>query len=805
MSIRDSLAYVGEGQVLTIVDVSNPAQPTRRSELPLAGNVYGIQLVNNLAYTVSRQQASYEVAKASELAIVDVGNPASPALRGRYLLEGQVDELQVINSFGYLTIYKDTGTSELQIVDIRDPVNPALRGRYIFPPHITITESQVIGNYAYLVILDDITDRNWLQILDVTNPTNIKPRGTIVIPGLVVSHYGWPLGNGMQVVAPFAYVITFEKRFLVIDISDPDSLVLRAQVDTEVTDGALGIQVLDGFAYIAFSSGTTGQFLIFDVHDPATPVRRGSYVTWSIFELQVVGSLAYLIAGYKGQSFEIVDVSDPDQPVRRSSNGVRLYAHVQVANGLVYLVDEWGGFQILDVSDPNSPKVLGIYGGAWAVNTIHVENNQVYLIKTLHVFVLTNAVMDIFDVHNPGAPARLSSYYSGLEAVNNLQVVDSRAYVAGSGSGLEIVDVSDPNSPMLRGRETLPNEITHLEVVGDFAYVTSKDGRLSIIDVSNPITPTLRSSYDTLGQANSVRVVNNLAYIADGSSGLQILDISNPASPTLRGSYDTPGNATYVDVVNNLAYIGDGDQGLQIVAVGDPAHPSLQGSYMLPAPITDLQVAGDFAYIAAGSAGLQILDVATPSDPLLYASYALSASSASDVQVVGDLVYLASGLSGVQILRFVPPAKVSTAIPISGGVLRSPSDTTSYHFPAGVFSETVTVTHSVRATDMPLPKPSNNLISIGHIFRVDAVARASGQFVQPARPYTLTVQYTDAERGPAIEPTLAFYFWDGSRLIREASSTVDFGSRTVTATPSKFALWAVLGETKRVFLPLVHH
>jgi hypothetical protein len=94
---------------------------------------------------------------------------------------------------------------------------------------------------------------------------------------------------------------------------------------------------------------------------------------------------------------------------------------------------------------------------------------------------------------------------------------------------------------------------------------------------------------------------------------------------------------------------------------------------------------------------------------------------------------------------------------------------------------------------------------IGHTFDVTAVYSDTGQpaHLAPGQTYAVTVHYTDAEKGPAIEDTLALYAWDGSQWVKEPSSAVDPVAKTVTATPDHLSLWAVLGETRWVFLPLV--
>jgi hypothetical protein len=95
------------------------------------------------------------------------------------------------------------------------------------------------------------------------------------------------------------------------------------------------------------------------------------------------------------------------------------------------------------------------------------------------------------------------------------------------------------------------------------------------------------------------------------------------------------------------------------------------------------------------------------------------------------------------------------------------------------------------------------LATAGHTFEITAVYSATGQLAQPSRPYTITIAYTQPERGPAIESTLGLYFWDGSQWVKEPSSALNSAAHTLTATPSHFSLWAVLGETRQVYLPLV--
>jgi branched-chain amino acid transport system substrate-binding protein len=139
--------------------------------------------------------------------------------------------------------------------------------------------------------------------------------------------------------------------------------------------------------------------------------------------------------------------------------------------------------------------------------------------------------------------------------------------------------------------------------------------------------------------------------------------------------------------------------------------------------------------------------------------------------------------------------------PESGGMVTSEHGDTTVQIPSGAITDTIVITYTLAHS----PAPGGNLIGIGHVFDVTAVYSGTGQPAQiaPGHTYTVTVQYTDAEKGPAIESTLALYYWDGSQWIKEPSSVVDTANNTVTAMPNHFSRWAVLGETRRVYLPLI--
>ncbi|MFA7204411.1 MAG: hypothetical protein WC188_11985, partial [Candidatus Caldatribacteriota bacterium] len=62
----------------------------------------------------------------------------------------------------------------------------------------------------------------------------------------------------------------------------------------------------------------------------------------------------------------------------------------------------------------------------------------------------------------------------------------------------------------------------------NIAYVIDGYIGLQIIDVSNPQNPVLLGAYETPDFTKSFFVSDNIAYVIDEDAGLEIIDVSNP-------------------------------------------------------------------------------------------------------------------------------------------------------------------------------------------------------------------------------------------------------------------------------------
>lgn len=151
----------------------------------------------------------------------------------------------------------------------------------------------------------------------------------------------------------------------------------------------------------------------------------------------------------------------------------------------------------------------------------------------------------------------------------------------GNGGGLDIVDVTNPNSPAIKFSITGPSSIwSEVKTWNKYAYVTNEtDSGLLIVDLSNlPSSINYKRFYDTIA-GSKLRTCHTLQ-IADGyvylnscnvNSGVTILDLADPWNPV------------YVDTIQGYShdcYIrNDTLWGSRIVNVSNKLNPVLLNAF----------------------------------------------------------------------------------------------------------------------------------------------------------------------------------------------------------------------------------
>jgi hypothetical protein len=272
----------------------------------------------------------------------------------------------------------------------------------------------------------------------------------------------------------------------------------------------------------------------------------------------------------------------------------------------------------------------------------------------------------IYDISNPDAPV-LASYYAPSNSLDmeDVKVANGIGYFADNmGSGLHIVDVSDPMNPTLLTQVTSANggyDNTHkIAVWQNFLFIPQNltaPALIKVFDVSNPALPVLKTTITATDPKwiNDVDIQTNTAgktlmYTAGWGGKCDIWDITNLATqaPTLLGSFSAGIDGSSASATadgNYLAYsrkTTDGTSEVKIYNVSNPASVSVASTLTMTALGIDAvaphdpKIMGNLLYVSWYQAGTLIFDITNPSSPVLVGSYDTWPGPVSSGQLDGD-------------------------------------------------------------------------------------------------------------------------------------------------------------------------
>ncbi len=292
------------------------------------------------------------------------------------------------------------------------------------------------------------------------------------------------------------------------------------------------------------------------------------------------------------------------------------------------------------------------------VNTLNpIAFTQLNVIATL----TNNTTLDLT------ARSRGTQYASSDLNICNFGAQDGRVFAGQTGSCNVTVSAAGRTvvvpgtirtfQPAALSQITIPGYANNVDVQGGYAYVAAGATGLQVVNVSNPATPIIVAARDTAGNANDVRIVGTFAYIADGTNGLVIMNIANPLNPVIVGTVDTPGEAVDVFVSGTFAYIADGGSGLSIANVTNPAAPILVSTTATGGIARGVAVRDNVAVVVCDTTNtFRTYNVTNPSLPVALGSLNLT-GSLKDVAISGTLAAVAALTGGTPFVDISNPAQ----------------------------------------------------------------------------------------------------------------------------------------------------
>jgi PKD repeat protein len=572
IAVRDNVAYVADGETgLQIIDISTPSNPVITGSLDTA---YGtaVAISGGHVYVAGNSPHMSE----SGLQVIDISVPNNPVIVGA-VKNFDAENLTVVGDLAY--VVGEFGG--LQVIDISIPSDPVIIGT-----------ADVGGWPSSVAAIDDIayvaTPYAGLKIVDISTPTNPTVVGAMETSGRT---------GGMTVVDNTLY-LAIESGLQIIDIVVPEYPVIIGSVETP--DNGQDLTIVGNNAYLVthtFIGGHGSSLQIIDIGTPASSqVLLGSVDSAGYaFDIDVAGDKAYVADGSGG--LQVVDISTPADPlILGSAESLDQALDVVVIGNLAFMASRNWGFRIFDLSTASSPTLVGGFNSIGMGLT--VVGDLAYLIdqRTGDHF----STIQIIDVSEPSEPVVIgfvntSGYAQGITVMGDTAYVASQGTFASAG-GLTIIDVGDPTNPVIISSVETFWQAMDVAVVNDTAYVLDGSEGLLVIDVSTPSSPAILKSFYTLRAAVDIVIVGDRAYLADQWEGVQVLDITTPSDPVIVGVVGTSGNTQGVSVVDDIAYVADGDAGLAIVPLPIETSPvTVHGSTRATAILPSPQLAGHYS------------------------------------------------------------------------------------------------------------------------------------------------------------------------------------------------------------------
>lgn len=175
------ISYVGVNSLstLVVVDISNPAAPAivGSTDTGTPGvNVADIKVVGNYAYVAGQSVGQ------SYILIFDISNPASPYLLSSLPAAHSPQGLDVEGSYWYQTIYDVippyNNYTTLNIYNISNPSSLSLAGTAALSATCHPQDVTVEGTTAYVACYTDSS----VAVVDVSNPASPGVDGYISLP-----------------------------------------------------------------------------------------------------------------------------------------------------------------------------------------------------------------------------------------------------------------------------------------------------------------------------------------------------------------------------------------------------------------------------------------------------------------------------------------------------------------------------------------------------------------------------------------------------------------------------------------------
>ncbi len=288
-----------------------------------------------------------------------------------------------------------------------------------------------------------------------------------------------------------------------------------------------------------------------------------------------------------------------------NTNGNAVYVKGKIVNGTQYAFVANGpaGLSVVNISNAAAPFTASSYQTNGFTREVFIDT-----VNGVNYAFVSDSVKGLY-ILNTANPDSLSFdtliSYSGVNSVNRK---NNYLFVALTGGNVKVLNVSQlPLSVSEVFTYTSANIVNHIEVSGNTAYLVENITGLELVNVNNPENPVQYSTFHSPGNCYDVKVSDNLIYVADGNAGISVINISNPSQPYFINTKNTETNVRYIDYSPNFLFTGEGSSGVEVLNVFNTVGPEYTGYYEPGGFCNSVHYFKAKVLVANGTAGLLIL------------------------------------------------------------------------------------------------------------------------------------------------------------------------------------------------------
>ncbi len=352
--------------------------------------------------------------------------------------------------------------------------------------------------------------------------------------------------------------------------------------------------------------------IIVSIHSVIHKIGEYQNQSLSMYDVCIDNGKAYVaVSSLSNYYFNILDISDPYNPslLGSATSSVGLN-NVVIYGNRAYFTAGTNGIQIWDISNSQQPVFLSALSITGSCSKIKIADNNMYLAN------LENG-LQIYDIENP-TPIYLGGY-TNCNAYD-VEVKDSIAYVADRDFGLRIINISNPGNCSLLS--SFSNNLAQSLAISDnLLFLTDNFHHNNIIDISNPLNPNQLSSITEMW-VDEIAFHNTNLFLSISSPGtgmnkIQLYDITNASAPALSSCYAVSGEVNSMALTDNLLCFPDSYYGFTVLDISDLSDELLIANSPIPTEAEVVAKQGNYAYVADNDERLLQIDVSDPTQPRL--------------------------------------------------------------------------------------------------------------------------------------------------------------------------------------------